>query len=428
MICNRPLTLQEQASSRKNYYLHNLVNGVSYMCLGETILILFALQLKCSDTIIAILGSMIYFGYILLPLGKLMTARSGAVRSQSDFWVMRNIAALLVALAAPVSLYITPTLGAILIVIGAFLFYGFRAAGVVMACPLVGEVCPKEKTGQFISNAWALFYGAGVTALLVITIVLKFTSGIWVLFTIIITGIIFGIISAQIFRKMYETGEIKKNAQQPLIPWIKPLLKDKYIQSQILAGMACNIICILTVPICMLTLKRGLKVADSTALIFSLLQFSSAIIVNLITSKFADKIGSKKLVTLCFCVFYLISIFWIIIPNTIPLYFVAIPFFIAPMGSVVSVTALSQYFLETVPKKHQVNASMLIAIGTGALSGLIGMLLGSSLLKLSRYLANNSTNELLTYKIYFIAVLILLPIFGIFIYKLRTPPKDNWVI
>ena len=101
MICNRPLTTAEMASSQRNYLLYNGVNGASYMCLGETVLILFAVKLHCSDTVVAILGGMIFFGFLLLPLGKIMTARVGAARSQADFWVMRNIAALVVAAAAP---------------------------------------------------------------------------------------------------------------------------------------------------------------------------------------------------------------------------------------------------------------------------------------------------------------------------------------
>ena len=421
MICNRQLTTKEQLSSQKSYYIFNISNGASYMCLGETVLILFALQLKCSDTIIAILGAMIYFGYILLPLGKVMTAKTGAVRSQADFWVMRNVAALLVALAAPISLYITPSIGTIFIVLGAFLFYGFRAAGVVMITPLLGEICSKNQIGKLIANSWALFYASGVTALVIITLVLKFATGVWVLFSVIVTGTTLGIISAQIFRRIHETGEIKKNAQQPLIPWIKPLLKDKYIRSQILAGMSCNIVSILTIPICMLTLKKGLQASDFTGLVFSIFQFLSAIVSNLLISKIADKIGSKKLLTLCYLFFYVITLFWIIMPNSIPIYLVVIPFIIAPWGNVVSTVALSKYFLETVPKQHQVNASMLIAIGTGAISGLIGMFLGSILLKTARLFADES-NNLTTYKLYFIAVLILLPVLGIFIHKLKTPP------
>ena len=101
MICNRPLTAGEMKSSQRNYLLYNGVNGASYMCLGETVLILFAVKLHSPDYVIAILGGMIYFGFLLLPLGKIMTARGGAARTQADCWVYRNIAALIVAAAAP---------------------------------------------------------------------------------------------------------------------------------------------------------------------------------------------------------------------------------------------------------------------------------------------------------------------------------------
>ena len=96
MIFNRPLTFEEKKSSRHNYSLYNIVNGASYMCLGETVLILLAVQLKCSDTVVAILGSMQYVGFLLLPLGKIMTARTGAAGSQAQFWVYRNLAVLIV--------------------------------------------------------------------------------------------------------------------------------------------------------------------------------------------------------------------------------------------------------------------------------------------------------------------------------------------
>ena len=97
MILHRPLTAEEQHRSQRNYIIYNAINGFSYACLGDAILILFAVNLKCPDAIIATLGCMVYFGYTLLPLGKLMTARVGASGSQANFWICRNMAALLVA-------------------------------------------------------------------------------------------------------------------------------------------------------------------------------------------------------------------------------------------------------------------------------------------------------------------------------------------
>lgn len=40
MICKGPLTPAQLASSQHNYHIFSLINGLSYMCLGETVLIL----------------------------------------------------------------------------------------------------------------------------------------------------------------------------------------------------------------------------------------------------------------------------------------------------------------------------------------------------------------------------------------------------
>ena len=42
MIFKEALTPERQASSQHNYSMFNVINGLSYMCLGETVLILLA--------------------------------------------------------------------------------------------------------------------------------------------------------------------------------------------------------------------------------------------------------------------------------------------------------------------------------------------------------------------------------------------------
>ena len=81
MIFNRPLTDEERRRAQINYNRYSLVNGASYVCLGETVVILFALKLHAPNVLIAVVGSMIYFGYLLLPLGVLRTGCVGAARS-----------------------------------------------------------------------------------------------------------------------------------------------------------------------------------------------------------------------------------------------------------------------------------------------------------------------------------------------------------
>lgn len=105
-----------------------------------------AVKLKCPDYIVAVLGAMIYFGFILLPLGKTATAKVGGAKSQTAFWVARNVAALIVASSAIWHHFGMGGVAISMIVLGSFLFYGFRAAGVVMSQPLIGDITTEEES------------------------------------------------------------------------------------------------------------------------------------------------------------------------------------------------------------------------------------------------------------------------------------------
>ena len=417
MILNRPLTPDEQTVSKLNYRRYNAVNGFSYMCLGETVLILFAVKLGCSDSIVAVLGAMLYFGFVLLPLGKLMTARVGAARSQADFWVMRNIAALIVAAAAPISIFVGNGAASVLLLLGAFLFYGFRAAGVVMSQPLVGEICDARHQGTFIARCWLFFYTSGFLALLLITALTKLSESVWMLFVVIVLGTVCGIVASGFIRRIRESGEILKYAARPILPELRSALGNATIRQQLLAGMASNLAIILVIPICMLTLKRGYGLSDSFALSFSIIQFAAQILGSWLLTRLADRFGGKRLTLAGFYCFYAIVIFWILAPRSVIAPLFVLPFLLT-CGSVIMGSSLTQYFLRTVPKAQQVAATIVISVATGVASGLAGMGISSSLLKAAAHF-NQTGEPMNTYRLYYLFVLCLLPAIGFFIHHLK---------
>lgn len=417
MIVNRPLTPEEKKISQRNYNCYCAVNGASYMCLGETVMILFAVRLGCPDTVVAILGAMLFFGFLLLPLGKWVTARVGAARSQSDFWVYRNIAALLVAGAAPMSIYGSKNIALGMILAGAFLFYGFRAAGVVMSQPLVGEICSPGEQGSFLSRSWFYFYTCGLLSLFSISVILKFSSSAWTLCFIIVAGALFGFTSAGFLRGVRETGQIRESAGKPMLDGLKPVLQNRVVIRQLVAGMVCNLGVILTVPISMLAIKRGYLVSDTQALLYFLAQLAASVAGTRLLVPFADRFGGRKMTLAGFYGFYIIAFFWIVTPDRFYWPLMVIPFLFCPCGTTIAVTSLQQYFLRSVAKEQQVMASMVIAVGTGVVSGLLGMVCSSTLLKLSAYWSG-SAGTLENYRLYFLLVLILLPVMGIFVHRL----------
>ncbi len=407
MIMNGPVPPERQAASKYNYKIFALINGLSYMCLGETVIILLAVQLDCRDYIISALGAMLYFGFLLLPLGKNVTARVGAARSQGIFWILRNFSALLVAAATPVSLYVSHSLAVIILLTGAFLFYGFRAAGAVMVQPLLGEMTNRSDRSAFIALTTALFYVTCVLALAVISVVLHYTRSVWALTGIIIVGAMFGFTSSHFISRIDETGAIRDSARKPILGELRILWKDRPLRLLLAGGFVINLAVIMLIPISMLALKRGYGVSNTNALLFALLQMAASVLLSYFIVKATRKLGPRRIMIVTYLFMLLIGLLWMIAPNSFHWQYLVLPFILCG-GTYVSMNnSMTHYFLQIVEEERRVAASILIAVVTGAGAGVAGMFLAGGLLALAEKL----TDRLQTpdpYRLYFIAATILL--------------------
>lgn len=403
MIYDRPLTDEQRRVSQLNYNLFNIVNGASYMCLGETVIILFAVKLHAPNVIVAVIGSMLFLGFLLLPLGVVRTAQVGAARSQADFWVCRNVAALLVAVSALI-LPLSQCLAWGLLLLGSFLFYGFRAAGVVMSQPLIGDITNNMDRARLIARSTGLFYVSGLVAMVTISLILGHYDSLWVLVGIIVAGACCGVTASTFVRKIDETSAIRRSAQAPLFPQLKTAFFDSTLRRQICAGFMVNLAIIMMAPIAILTMKRGYGVSDTQAILFSIVQFASSIAATQISGKITEKIGPRKVAIYSYMLIFPICLFWLFAPAAVSSVWIwglfALPFILIGAMMVSAQNAMVHYFLMAVPKERQVASSMFISVVTGAAAGVTGMFVAGGLLKLAeRFLGSG----LPMYRAYFVA-------------------------
>ncbi len=381
MILKGPLSAAQQASSQRNYNIYNAINGLSYMCLGETVLILLAVQLECPDYFISALGAMIYFGYLLLPLGKVVAARIGAAKSQSIFWMARNAAALMVASAPLFCFFGLRPLAMALLLIGAFLFYGFRAAGLVMSQPLIGEITDDLTRPRVIAVSIGLFYLSCLFALLAISLLLRLNSSLWVLTVIIVIGACCGFTASRYISRIDETESLRSSARKPIFQDCLAVFRDTTLRRLILSGFLVNLAIIMTVPVSMLALKRGYQVNDTDALLFALVQFGACAGMSFLSGKIAVSIGPRKMILIAYAGMMLIGILWLCAPATRENGYLCLPFLVAGSVFVGSSNAITHYFLQTTPPERRVAGSIFISLMTGVGAGISGMVLAGLLLK-----------------------------------------------
>ena len=433
MILNRPLTTEDCKSSQKSLYIFNIINGFSYMCLGETLIILLAVKILMPDTLIAALGAMQFIGYLLLPLGVMRTAKVGAAQCQADFWIVRNVAALLTVAAAFIATKFTG-IGWGIFLFAAFIFYGCRAAGVVMWQPLLGQITNDEDRGQFISRCCGAFYLFGVISLIIVSMIVQFNDSLYVLCGVVTLGATLGMTAARFIRGVRETDEVLQSAKKKLLPQFKDCLKNSDITNQLFAVFWLTVAVVTILPISVLVIKKGYGFTDTQSLFFSAVQFIACFSISFLTAKFAAKKGPRLQLLFGYVGFFVVILLWLLVPFTnlwmiIPISIVA--FFLNGYSFIMANNALQTYFLMTVPKTQQVVTAILVNVLGSCCAGLVGMLIAGSLLKLSpilepqvfllvqRYFPS-VMKQTLIYKIYFAMLLPILFIGLYWICKIRN--------
>ena len=421
MIYEQELTKEQRTKSQLNYLGSNAINGASYMCIGETIIILLATKLNAPAYIISIIGAMIYFSYMLIPLGLIRTAKVGAAKSLANFWLYRNFSALLLIGSVFVAPYCA-WLSWLMIILGAFLFYGFRGAMVVMGFPLMGEITNENERAKFIGNSNAFFYLLGVITLTTCSIILKHNDNIKVIASIIGAGVLIGFIALPFINRIDETSEIKKSAQHSFLESIKIALAEPSMMRQIFAGCAVSTSIIILTPLTLKIIKNCYNVSDSLAVALSIIQFITIIFGSWFGGVLAAKFGPRKIIIFGFLIAFLISIFWWIAPAKLPQnhlgYYgiLVLPFILNGFLAALAPNSLGHYFLSIVPKERHVAAILFMNLTVGVAAGVLGMVFSSVFLKLAEHFFNG---ELQVFKGYYLFTLIYLIIGLIPIFRLK---------
>ena len=421
MIYDKPLTEQQRKKSQLNFYCFYAINGISYMCLGETVLILLAVKMQSSDAVISALGAMLYFGYLLLPLGKIVAAQRGGAYSQSFFWICRNIAAMLVAASAVLKCFDFSLISTVLLLSGAFFFYGFRAAGVVMSQPLIGDISGND-SGRVLAVSNGIFFLSRMSTILAITLIIKYNDSLTTLIAITVFGAISGITSSKFLRNIDETDAICKSARKPLAPEIKWGMKSKVLRRQLTTGFICNLAWIMTVPITTLALKRGYNASDAEALIFTISLSAGASIMSFASGKISKLIGPRRHLILSHILLTISSFAWLLMPAKMPFCYMLFHFLILGTVTIWNQNASINYFLKTIPQEHRVGGSILHAVVTGVFSGLTGIAVTGFMLE---FIPRFTSTPLDGYKLYFIITGITLAASVYFFFALTPLPEDK---
>lgn len=420
MIINGSLSPEQQAASQRNYYKFCLLNGFSYMCVGETMMILLAVQLGVPNWVIAAMGAMIYVGFLLLPLGKILTAHYGAALTQGIAWICRNIAGCLIAAATVAEYFQCHNLAIVMILVGSFTFYGFRAAGVIMSQPLVAGISNASTQAVVCAKGNAYFYVMALPSLGLIYCILGWRSNGWVLSALMLLGAVLGASCFNFLRNMDEPETLQMSSRKPILPQMLKLLKQENIRQQMLMTFAMNSAIAMVVPVSMLALKRGFGVDDHRAMLLSSFQFGGAAAASYLTGKLSNLIGPRRVLMTFYAVLVLLCLGWFMAPDTpLTLFCMAVFSFCGVCRAALEV-AQAHYFMRNTDRNDQVAGSILISVCGAFFAGLFAVAADAVLL---RWMV--TADDIEHFRCFYLATaLVILPGFYL-IWRIRPLEKER---
>ena len=433
MIFDRPLSAEERRASLRRIALFSLVNGVSYVCVGETIMVLAAVRLGCPDAVTAAIGTMLYVGFALLPLGRFLAARWGAAKSSAGAWVARNGFALLIA-AALVWARGRPTLASAMVLVGAFGFYGCRAAAVVLQGPLYGEAATAEGRSRALGLFNALFYvgmAAGLAGVLAAMTRAEETAA---LVGIVCVGSAFGTWSSWFLGRAHESSALRDGARKPVRADLREVAADRAFRRHVAACCCLNLALMLVQPASVIILKRGYGATDLQAMLFAASGYVAAVFASWANGPLARRFGPRKEMIAAYAVTLGLCLFWMLLPDGSA----ASPgaglaalwtagFFAQGLSRTVMENSIGHYAISVVEPRLRISASTVLYTAMGAIAGLVGLSLSSILMAIAS--AGGATAApgpaaLAAYRGYFLSALLLLGPLAVFVWRVVPLPEE----
>jgi hypothetical protein len=420
-IDNIKLSPELQKIGRNRFMRFVRINTISYCCLSDTILILYAIKIGADDFFISLMASFLYLTMPLMFIGKRMIGKFGAAHTFGTSWVIRNFFAAFMVLV-PVTISISnQSFGLNFLLFSAFLFFAFRSIGFTAYTPLIGDITDKTNRGHFLSRIWLHFNMFYFITLLVLMLIFGYSDSTQTFQVIILGGCVFGIVASMLVYHIPESTGPRISGRIPVSQSFSFLWRNIQRRKLLFSWTAATTASMLIIPFSMVALKNGYSVSDHKALFFALIQLLGGIIASSFNIFMLGRVGPRPMLILYSFGLVANAFLWILSPQQfIPFYQAAI-FFINGMALAGINTSLSHYFLTVVPETERVGTNMFYLIISGAVAGIVGTILGGGLLTLLRIFDLSGFS---IYRTFFVIILfVLLPLF--YIIK-KVEPIEDW--
>jgi len=382
-----PLSPYRLSKAREVYNIFNVFNAISWNLLVGIIITLFALRLGASPTYIGLMSATFYIALFLLPVGKILARRFSIISIFSFTWTGRSIC-MVFAIAAPFLDHAGHRNAALfLLMLGLLLFHLIRGIGMIGNNPVLSLMASGPDRGSYVTQIQIVNSAIGMFGSFLIAMVLGMEPPIFVFSILLGLGVISGVISGYVIRKVPEPPREEENRGMKL----KDIFKDTFAQNDLRYFLIILFLVVLMSGVArtfvVVYAREVFGHGDGLISLYSVFGGLGFLMAGMSVKFLVDRLGAKPLFLVC-VIIGLVSLIPIIffpasaVENvTGTILFMVFLFFTMHFGFLGSEGIAQTYFLALVPEEKILDMSILYFFIFGA-AGAAGSFLSGLLIDL----------------------------------------------
>jgi hypothetical protein len=387
--------------AREHYNLFNVFNSFSWQFLVGTIIILLAMRLNASSTVIGLINAMVYVAFFFLPLGKFLARKFSIIKIYGMAWIIRAVGMspiLMIPMAVSAG---RPDIGVGLVVLGVFTFHASRGIGMIANNPVLDQLAAGPDRGSYMTQIQIINSAVAMFSSFAIAVVLGRDPPLFLYSILIAVGIAGGVTSGIMVLKLPkpETNSGSRNmsffgifqeafSRPPIKHFIIVLVQVVFV-----SGIARAFITVYA--------REVFEQGDGMVSLYSVFGGMGNLMIGLLIKFLVDRIGVKPIYIVCIIISLVGMAPVIFFPAsavnntvTVVLYLTFI-FFIINFGFLGAEGIAQTYFLALIPAEFMMDMGVLYFFVFGV-SGATGSFLAGMFLDM---FAGFGVSNFISYKI-----------------------------
>ncbi|GHU07909.1 MFS transporter [Spirochaetia bacterium] len=279
--------------------MFNMFNSISWQFLVGTIIILLAMRLKASSTVIGLINALVYVSFFFLPLGKALTRKFSIIKIYGTAWIGRALGMVPLLLIPFVAAAGRADLGIWIILLGVLFFHTGRGIGMIANNPVLNELASGPDRGSYVTQIQIINSGVALVCSLAIAIVLGRNPSLTVYAILLGIGIAGGVLSGALVLKIPEPQDETGGHSISFFGIFREAFSRQPVRHFIIILLQVALVSGVARAFIMVYSREIFHQSDGMVSLFSVFGGLGNLVIGLSIKFLVDRIGVKPIYIIC---------------------------------------------------------------------------------------------------------------------------------